>query len=69
MGQRLHSPQYWRSCVEQTLTIANQMCDPECKRLLIGIAQAYAQLARLAVHRGESYGSVGGRTGRMDRKP
>jgi len=57
MAQRVHSPRHWRACAEQTLTIANQMTDAECKRLLIGVAQAYAPLARLAVRREGPYGT------------
>jgi hypothetical protein len=47
MGQRTHSSRYWTSWADETLSIADQMNDPECKRLLAGVAQTYA---RLAVH-------------------
>jgi len=69
MGERLHSPRYGRARVEETLTIANQMTDPECKRLLIGVAQTYAQLARLATRREDFHGDVGRRMWRLARKP
>jgi len=45
---RVDSPEYWRSHVEATLCIADQMTDPECKRLLMRVAETYAQLARHA---------------------
>ena len=48
MGQRVHNPRYWRNYADETLAIAEQMTDPECKRLLIGVAETYAQLARRA---------------------
>jgi hypothetical protein len=48
MGQRVRNPRYWRNYADETLAIAEQMTDPECKRLLIGVAETYAQLARRA---------------------
>src|SRR5215510_12091331 len=38
MPQRVNNPKYWRSYAEETLTIAEQMKDPESKRLLMGVA-------------------------------
>jgi hypothetical protein len=49
MPQRVNNPRYWRSYAEETLTIAEQMKDPECKRLLMGVAETYAELARRAL--------------------
>lgn len=48
MPQRLNNPKYWRSYAEETLTIADQMKDPECRKLLMSIAETYAELARRA---------------------
>jgi hypothetical protein len=48
MGQRVHNARYWRSYADETLAIADQMTDPECRRLLLGVAETYAQLARHA---------------------
>jgi hypothetical protein len=48
MGKRVHNPRYWRNYADETLAIAEQMNDPECKRLLMGVAESYAQLARHA---------------------
>jgi hypothetical protein len=43
---RIDEAKRWRDRAEEALAIADQMGDPECKRILIGIANAYAQLAR-----------------------
>ena len=45
MGQRTRSARYWQSYAEETLTIADKMTTPECKRTLAGIAETYARLA------------------------
>ena len=49
MPQRVHNPRYWRNYAEETRTIADQMTDPECKRMLMGVAETYAALARRAI--------------------
>jgi hypothetical protein len=49
MPQRLHNAKRWRQLAEDTRAIAEQMKDPECKRLLMAIAEAYAKLARRAL--------------------
>src|SRR5262245_35503234 len=41
MPQRVNNPRYWRSFAEETLAIAEQMKDPECRRLLMGVAETY----------------------------
>jgi len=48
MGQRTRSARYWQSYAEETLTVAAQMTNPECKRMLVGVAESYANLARHA---------------------
>jgi hypothetical protein len=48
MPQRMNNPRYWRSYAEDTLTSAEQMKAPECRRLLMGVAHTYAELARRA---------------------
>jgi hypothetical protein len=48
MPSRLHCAKRWRDHAEETLAIAEQMRDPECKRILLDIALAYAELARVA---------------------
>ena len=49
MPQRVNNPRYWRNYAEETRTIADQIKDPECKRLLMGVAETYAELARRAI--------------------
>jgi hypothetical protein len=49
MPQRVHNARYWRNYAEETLTIAEQMKDAECKRLLMGVAATYTELARRAI--------------------
>lgn len=48
MGPRVRNARYWRSYAEETIAIAEEMTDPECKRLLMNVAETYAQLARHA---------------------
>jgi hypothetical protein len=48
MGQRTRNSRYWRAYAEETLTIAEQMTNSECKRMLAGVAETYTQLARHA---------------------
>ena len=59
MPQRINSPRYWRGYAEDTLRIAEQMKDPESKRLLMGVAATYAELARRAAgHQGRQRATV-----------
>jgi hypothetical protein len=44
--QRVRTLKYWRNYAEETLTLAEQMTDPECRRMLKGVAETYLQLAR-----------------------
>lgn len=48
MSSRIDDPKRWRNRADEVLAIADQMKDPECKRILVGIAQSYAELARNA---------------------
>ena len=64
MRQRVHTPKFWRNYVEETVTLAEQMTDPECKRMLMGVADAYAQLARHAAAAEATRGDKGGQRGR-----
>jgi hypothetical protein len=53
MPQRINSPTYWRNYAEDTVRIAEQMKDPESKRLLMGVVATYVELARRAAgHQG-----------------
>jgi hypothetical protein len=47
--QRINNPKYWRSYAEGTAMIAEQMQDPECRRLLMGVSETYAELTRRAL--------------------
>jgi hypothetical protein len=57
-GQWLNNSAYWRHWAEETLTKAEQTADLECKRLLMGVAQTYGELARHAAIR-EAAASTG----------
>jgi hypothetical protein len=46
MVSRVDDAKRWRDRAEEALAIADQMKDPESKRILFGTAEAYAQLAR-----------------------
>jgi hypothetical protein len=62
MPQRINSPRYWRSNAEDTLRIAEQMKEPESKRLLMGVAATYMELARRAAgHKGLQRATVSNR--------
>jgi len=60
MGQRVHCAKYWRSHAEEALIMAEQMTDPRCGRLLMGIAESYAQLARHAAAKEAARGNKAG---------
>jgi hypothetical protein len=45
---RIDNAKYWRDRSEETVAIAEQMDHAETKKILLGIAHGYAQLARLA---------------------
>src|SRR5262245_9958917 len=49
MPQRVNNPRYWRNYAEETRTIAEQMTDPQCRRMLMSVAETYAELARRAI--------------------
>jgi len=53
-GQRVHDARYWRSHANEALAKADQMTDPECKRLLLGVAETYTRLA----HHAEAAGTA-----------
>ena len=48
MPSRIDNAKYWRDRSEETVAIAEQMDHVETKKILLGIAHGYAQLARLA---------------------
>jgi hypothetical protein len=42
----IDDPDHFRSQAEEARTMAERMIDPEAKRLMIGVAETYEQLAR-----------------------
>ena len=38
--------EYWRDRAEQARIRAGAMCDPECKRVMLDVAEAYETFAR-----------------------
>ena len=65
MIQRVHTPRYWKSHAKETLSIAEQMTDPECKKLLVSVAETYTQLARRAAAAEAAKGNKRGGQGRL----
>ena len=49
-----YPPEYWQARAADALAAASKLEDPECKRVMLGIAAAYEQLAR-APERRQSY--------------
>ena len=47
----IHDPAHWRQRAEQARTIAEQMNDPEAKRMMLRIAEDYEKLAKRAEER------------------
>jgi hypothetical protein len=45
---RIDNAKHWRDRADETLAIASQITHAESKRILLGIAHGYAQLARMA---------------------
>ena len=47
----LDDPQHWRDRAEEIRSLAEQMSDPETKRIMKGIADDYEKLAKRAEER------------------
>jgi len=47
----IHDPAHWRQRAEEARTIAEQMSDPEAKRMMLEIAEDYEKLAKRAEER------------------
>jgi hypothetical protein len=58
---RIDNAKYWRDCADEARAIADQMADMESKKILMGIALGYAQLARMAEARKTSRASPSGK--------
>ena len=48
MPHRIDTARRWRGQAEEARTIANQLTNPESKRIMLGIALCYVQLAQQA---------------------
>jgi hypothetical protein len=51
MPHRIDTARRWRAQAEEARTIASQLTNPESKRIMLGIALCYVQLAQLAEER------------------
>jgi hypothetical protein len=47
----INDPMHWRERAEGTRRIAEDMADPEAKRMMLGIADGYERLAQHAATR------------------
>jgi hypothetical protein len=50
MARRMDA-KFWRNRANEVMALADQMTDPECKKLLLSVAYTYTQLARQAEER------------------
>ncbi len=50
-GALLNDPEHWRGRAEEARTIAEDIHDPEAKRMMLAIAEGYEQLAKRAEDR------------------
>lgn len=41
-----YPPEYWQARADDALAVASHLEDPECRRVLLRIAEAYGHLAR-----------------------
>ena len=48
MPHRIDEARRWRAQAEEARSIADQLANPDCKRIMLGIALGYVQLAQLA---------------------
>jgi hypothetical protein len=48
MPHRIDDARRWRAQAEEARTIADQLTNPESKRIMLGIALGYVQLAQQA---------------------
>jgi hypothetical protein len=51
MGQRIDHARRWRARAEEARTLAEQMTNPETRRIMLGIAVSYVALAQMAEER------------------
>ena len=51
MGQRIDDARQWRARAEEARALAEQMINPESRRIMLGIAVSYVALAQMAEER------------------
>jgi plasmid stability protein len=51
MPRRIDNARHWRARAEEAREMAEQMVNPEAKRIMLGIAVSYVALARMAGER------------------
>jgi hypothetical protein len=51
MPHRIDTARRWRAQAEEARTTASQLTNPESKRIMLGLALCYVQLAQLAEER------------------
>jgi hypothetical protein len=51
MPQRIDDARQWRARAEEARDLAEQLTNPECRRILLGIAVSYIALAQLVQDR------------------
>jgi hypothetical protein len=63
MPHRIDTARRWRAQAEDARTISSQLTNPESKRLMLGIALCYVQLAQQAEERDRHKRSYEARNG------
>jgi hypothetical protein len=54
MPRRIDNARQWRARAEEARDLAEQMANPEAKRIMLGIAVSYVALAQMAEERDAS---------------
>jgi hypothetical protein len=68
MSRRIDTVNGWRARAEEAQTIANQLANPEGRRIMLGIAVSYIALAQMAEKRDAKRRRIGG-AGSSDAPP
>jgi plasmid stability protein len=51
VSHRIDNARHWRARAEEARELAEQMANPEAKRIMLGIAVSYVALAKMAGER------------------
>ena len=51
MPRRIDNARHWRARAEEARELADQIANPEAKRIMLGIAVSYVALAQMAEER------------------